>query len=531
MTFVRRVLDRLHPLLFAAALPLSVAARFTGQYGAADLAIVAGACALAAALVLAGVALLLRSARRGRETGGLAPLVALLVVGWFFYAVPLQRAVLAVSWRLSRPTVLIPLGIVATTAAIWWLVRQQAETRARVNRFFGVAGAALVAMALVQIGAGERASRPADRSQLVRSLAEPVPLDGAAPGAAAGALRDIYLIVLDGRANAGILREQLGVDETSLEDSLRALGFFIPREMYSNYTQTHLSLPSLLNFEHVTQLTQDAGANSTDRAIPKQLIEDNRAARFLKARGYRYVFFPSTWFNLTEHSPLADIEFDAWPRFSFTSAARRTELRVAVGNWTLVRGLLESNRADARHHLRTFAGLRQLTADPAPTFAFAHVVLPHVPYVFEADCAPRKRAIIEEDSSAEQRQAYLDQTRCANRLVLGFVHAALARRTRPQPIILVVSDHGSRFSDVKYYEHPERVSSEFVRERFGAFGAFYLPDGGERALGERVSLVNVMRGVLRYYFGAALPPLADTRYVSGDRPYRFYPVADGPVAP
>jgi hypothetical protein len=30
--------------------------------------------------------------------------------------------------------------------------------------------------------------------------------------------------------------------------------------------------------------------------------------------------------------------------------------------------------------------------------------------------------------------------------------------------------------------------------------------------------------VLRYYFGADLPPGADSMYVSGEQLYRFYPV-------
>jgi hypothetical protein len=91
-------------------------------------------------------------------------------------------------------------------------------------------------------------------------------------------------------------------------------------------------------------------------------------------------------------------------------------------------------------------------------------------------------------------------------------------------VIILVGDHGSRFADVDFYAHPERVSRAFIRERFGAFGAFYLPDGGGSAFREPVTLVNVLGNVLRYYFGADLPPSSDSMFVSGLELYRFFPV-------
>ena len=52
----------------------------------------------------------------------------------------------------------------------------------------------------------------------------------------------------------------------------RALGFVIPRDMQSNYTHTLHSLTSLLNFEHVTQLTEDAGPRNPDFSIEAHLV-------------------------------------------------------------------------------------------------------------------------------------------------------------------------------------------------------------------------------------------------------------------
>jgi hypothetical protein len=322
-----------------------------------------------------------------------------------------------------------------------------------------------------------------------------------------------------------VLREVLGFDNTPFEDSLRALGFVVPGSMRSNYTQTVTSLTSLLNSAHVTGIARDVGETTTDFSLPKYLVEHNRAARFLKARGYRYALFPSAWWSVTEHSPLADLEFDARPEFRLADEVRRTELRLAVLRSTLLRNSLRRERGDADFYRRTFAGLREMPADPAPTFTFAHVLLPHIPYIFDEACRPLASPIpsTAEDDSPAQRAAYVRQVRCVDSLVLDLV-TTLLRRSATPPVILVVGDHGSRFTDARYYQRPDRVSPAFIRERFGALGAFYLPAGGEQAFDEPVSLVNVMGNVLRYYFSADLPLSPDDRYVSGLQPYRFHRV-------
>ena len=122
----------------------------------------------------------------------------------------------------------------------------------------------------------------------------------------------------------------------------------------------------------------------------------------------------------------------------------------------------------------------------------------------------------------EQRAYYIRQVRYVDGLVLDIVTTVLRRSTTP-PMILVVGDHGQRLADIGFYGHSDSISTAVVRERFGAFGAFYLPDGGEREFREPVTLVNVLGNVLRYYFHADLPS-SGKMYVSGEQPYLFYAV-------
>ena len=260
--------------------------------------------------------------------------------------------------------------------------------------------------------------------------------------------------------------------------------------------------------------------------LPSYLTENNRAARFLKSQGYRYVLFPSAWFPATQDSPLADAVFDPWPRFSLAAEVRRTELRRAVARSTLLRRWSATMSSDRSFDLRFMEGLRRMPVDGAPTFVLAHTVLSHHPYYLDASCRALERPLTPrdvEDGEPVYRAARVAQLRCADSLVVDVV-TTLLRESRPEPVILIVGDHGTQFADPLHLQHPESVSPAFVRERFGAFGAIHLLAGGDSALAGSVTLVNVMGHVLRYYFGADLPPSPDDRYVSGVQPYRFHRV-------
>jgi hypothetical protein len=150
-------------------------------------------------------------------------------------------------------------------------------------------------------------------------------------------------------------------------------------------------------------------------------------------------------------------------------------------------------------------------------FAFAHVLSPHSPYAFDRRCRTPERYVV----GRRLRDQYLDQLQCLNRMVLATV-TRLIRDSDIPPIILLQGDHGSAVRGFRRDHRLADISPLEARERFGAFGAYYLPDGGARAFGDSVTVVNVLGNVLRHYFGAALPKEPDAQYMSvEDAPFNF----------
>ncbi|HEY9504353.1 MAG TPA: hypothetical protein VIQ27_00165, partial [Gemmatimonadales bacterium] len=409
--------------------------------------------------------------------------------------------------------VLVPAGLLLSAALVWW-VHRRGGLLDGLGRFLSLMAVLLVAYSAFRVGGGFiRGEEMVANSRLAQELARPI--DG--PATAPGPRRDIYVIVLDEYANSDVLRERFAFDNRPFEDSLRAIGFYVPPVVRSNYFHTLLSLPSLMNSAHLAVLEEEIGARVKHPRVPNYLLEHNRVAEYLQERGYEYVFFPSDWWHSTAESPSANLVYRAFPGFDLMRSMSGGELERTVRGITILSYFDRSYHWEAEHVRRTLDGVAGLAGSgTAPRFVFAHIIKPHNPYVFGPDCEVMPRRKEDDDVGP-----YIEQLRCINHLLLGTVRRILAESPVP-PVIVLQGDHGSKLLHATGYLSSDEVPPSAARERFGAFGAYYLPDGGEEAFGDTVTVVNVMGNVLRHYFGARLPRTGDEQYMSpADFPFDF----------
>jgi hypothetical protein len=193
------------------------------------------------------------------------------------------------------------------------------------------------------------------------------------------------------------------------------------------------------------------------------------------------------------------------------------ELERTVRGITILSYFDRSHHWEAEHVRRTLDAVAHLAgSDTTPRFVFAHLIKPHDPYVFDSECG-----VLARHKEDDHVGPYIDQVQCMNRLLLATVRRILAQSAVP-PIIILQGDHGTKLLHAPGYPTPEEVPPTAARERFGAFGAYYLPRGGEQDFGDTVTVVNVMGNVLRHYFGAHLPRAGDEQYISpADFPFDF----------
>ena len=143
---------------------------------------------------------------------------------------------------------------------------------------------------------------------------------------------------------------------------------------------------------------------------------------------------------------------------------------------------------------------------PEATFTFVHVLVPHPPFVFDAEGNCRKT---DEISKLAPRTLYVDQVAYANRLMTKVVTSLLAGSGQ-KPIIILQADEGPFPAR---YEKGDRSWREATPDELdtksGILNADHFPDADYSELYPHVTPVNSFRLLFNKYFGAGYSLLPD----------------------
>ena len=338
----------------------------------------------------------------------------------------------------------------------------------------------------------------------------------------ASASPDIYYVIVDGYARADVLQRLYGFDNTAFLEHLREQGFVVPRQSQSNYPQTHLSLASSLNMSYLDTLTDAVGPASSDRRPLRYLIEENSVARLLRRAGYRFILVRSQ-FSATKENPQADES--VCNSFGLNPILNNIIVMTPLVFWRPVQQL---EHDDYRGHiLCELDKLADLPNMPGPKFVFAHIILPHPPFVFGPngeERAPAGPILLNDGSSypfsAEQyRSGYRDQLTFLNAALVKTLDTIVAGSAR-RPVIILQADHGP--GSMLDWESAERSN---LTERLAIFSAFLVPDDQRGLFYDSMTPVNTFRVLLNAYFGTDFQLLDDRSYYAAwQYPYAFVQV-------
>ncbi len=335
--------------------------------------------------------------------------------------------------------------------------------------------------------------------------------------------RDVYYLIFDRYADAETLKTHLGFDNTPFLSGLQRRGFDVTPGSRANYQNTHMSLASSLNMDHLDALTRGVRRPSKDLDPIFDLIGRSAVARAFRSIGYRYVHVGS-WASFTSSSPIADINL---------KPVETSELTRALYGSTALSPLLRGtgagpgneNETQAKATRGAFRALDRAMDVRGPKFVFTHFILPHPPYVFD-----RKGNYRPEQQRDGNVNGYLEQMHFANGQIERIVDKLLAVPADEQPIIVIQADEGpyprlgTRFPSSWATQAPGDV-----RVKYGILNAYYLPGArSEFVPYPSITPVNTFRMVFDRYFGAQLAVLPDTSYAtaSGSDAYTLVPLGD-----
>jgi hypothetical protein len=491
---------RIYPvaaLLLAPASVLGPLARNLHQASLAD-----AAPALVGTTLFAFLVWLVAVGFRRRADSGAAVTACVWVVGSLYYLALVRHLnrVLGGDYSMVRPLPFALLVMIALTLAL----RGARKWHRFVHVVLTSIAVAILAVPVWQMAAFEWRNGAARRAYDAEGAMAEMPELLRGNGAAAAAMPDIYHFVFDRYGSEATLARHYGIRDP-IGTWLEARGFYVARDSFSNYLSTGHSLASTFHMDYLDRLAADPRVTGDNWHPILAMLDDNRVGRFLRARGYEHHQFGSWWVG-TYRNPTADSNRPfGFSEFDMTYLRRTMLLPVfqLLPDWPLTMRL-DWDNAQCQRVARQVEAIKRLRRGDRPLYVFAHILVPHGPYVF----APDGRCLDMAESAARgEKQGYAEQVAYADTIIRDVVTTLLAP-DRPAPVVLIQADEGpipERDPNVPWQE----ATDEELRIKFGILNAFYFPDGDYRRLRQDLSPVNSYRALFATLFGLDLPELPD----------------------
>ena len=330
-------------------------------------------------------------------------------------------------------------------------------------------------------------------------------------------LPNIYFIILDGYPGYDSLKTTSNYDNSQFINYLEDNGFFIHKESYSNYAHSFISIPSTLNMKYFNYLAEEVG-DSRDQTIPYEMGSNNKVMNFLKSQGYTVASFDSGW-GFTRDMKSAELQLCGDNQL-FNSNFLIMLVKASALNPIYVK-IFETSHIELK--LCAFDELPKIqNRVTEPVFVFAHILLPHPPYIFAAN--GEIRSVDSLDLSLEiednnNRGAHLEQLKFVNNKMPEVVNQLLDSES--PPVIIIASDHGTAFLFNGKLENWDNPTNEMVKERMDNIMFVYLPDNAIDIFYEDMTSVNIFRVLFNHYFETEMEILEDRSFFSKDEYYNF----------
>lgn len=505
----RRLL--VYPLLLGAWPVLFLYSENIGEVRLSEAVRAAGVVVAITAAVLIVLTLGLRDSRRAALTTAILS-CALLLYGH------VETLLGEPSWLFTAWVV----GAVALVVAVL-LVRRPLTDLSKIVASVTVVLVVLALLPVVQATAAAANAPPSDP-------AAAVDVDDVPGWVGQGEPRDIYYLIFDRYGSEENLRRRFGWDNVPFTAALEQRGFAVVDEARANHLRSAQSLASSLNMRYLLDFQERYGTQTDDLLGVYDLLQDHALGRILQSHGYTYVHI-GAWWDPTEHNDFADVNL---------GYERESDFLATLWDTTLVAELRrppEQKSGEQRRYgaylgtLDQLQQLRRAAARPGPTFTFAHILLPHQPFVFDAE---GRYQSLEDDGRRGHDVGYVEQLQYTNDQILALVDELLAVPADRRPLIVIQGDEGPH--PLNYLRGEERYSwadapDAELFEKLAILNALYLPEveGVEVPTPAPTHTpVNTWRMILSAYFGADLPPLPDRTYVFRDdlHVYDFVDVTD-----
>lgn len=312
-------------------------------------------------------------------------------------------------------------------------------------------------------------------------------------------------------------------------------GFQVYPRAYSRNAKTLNSLPAIFSYGGTIPAIHVAGP---DYVIPEQLpyFAD------LDKRNYRVHARLPAYFDLCVKQKISDCRtFKSSDMSSMLGTRLSAVERAEVFGFTMVnlvpaaRALVdwasrdpEARLAENRSELFPLTSLGEMDRFIAELsdlrrgeVRFAHFLLPHDPYMLDADCTlkPRSAWLDEHGPGATnaREHGYADQVRCLQKRLARLLDALDRTPAGREAVVLIHGDHGSRIAPSQPMVDGPKLSKRELLMSYSTFFAIRVPGEPAGEVSGTYALSELMADFRARDFASAPRPLAGpSRVVATD---------------
>lgn len=321
---------------------------------------------------------------------------------------------------------------------------------------------------------------------------------------------DIFWFVFDEYAASSTLKKVWNFTNP-LDSVLRVRKFLIADSATSNYNFTHYSLVSTLDMVYLNGFSRHSVVTLKDLARGSYSIYDNNVLQVLRKTGYAVHNY--TIFQFKDYTSRGIFSFKDVPGslINFQTLGGRINQDIGWNFPTLFS--FDKRKADSLVEIRnlrdldteydalierSIQGMRQAALKQGPSAFLFHFMLPHEPFMYNAD-----GTVAYKNGFSTASENYIEQVKYTNTVITRLVDTLLAKYRQRDILIVLQGDHGYKFreADPLYY-----------KESCTILYAVYCSDKDYSAWYNTMSSVNGFRIIFNKYFKTRFPMLRDTSY-------------------
>lgn len=327
-----------------------------------------------------------------------------------------------------------------------------------------------------------------------------------------------------------VLDEQIGLEgipdsieggaqlRADLSNLFRRFGFTVYERAFSQYSESQLSLASLVNGEVFLQRPDYVRSSLTGYSV-----DSNRWLSSLAAQGYSLRIYQSGWIDFCDASDFQPDYCYTYPTNSVSSLldydlgpVAKTRLilpRLFKGTFDIFQS--SEPQLSALSTLSTLERVaRDIRSHQSGSAFFVHLMLPHYAYIFDAACRPRpaietwanvgdlgfRAAQFNTDEERKFKYPlYFAQVRCLMGALDDLFQEMEELGILDRATVIVHGDHGSRLATKSFrFVDPLDLTDRDVIDLFSTLLAIHRPGGEAATIPEQVSLQEVFaREMLR----------------------------------